>query len=310
MQNNCFTQRANVNHIYMKAMAGKNLRHVSFNGFTLIELLVVIAIIAILAAMLLPALAAAKARGQVAGCLNNVKQLVIGSNIYSADYSDWLPPVQLPSNTPGGTPHQFNQVAAEHYGRYIYTDPGQQALLKVPNTVTAPYSFQNLGFLYPAKYVGNGGVYFCPAYNAKPNSPMGAQEYSPLLTTDAASATYGSGAGDVRSSYCWNLWADLTANNIRLYQKASDFKQIKCLINEFSIFTGPPATVNPDTLAHDRYRQLVVAYTDFSVKAIKVTPQMMSDSVVASLSSNLGWGTSYTTTPSLGALLTDIEAQH
>jgi prepilin-type N-terminal cleavage/methylation domain-containing protein/prepilin-type processing-associated H-X9-DG protein len=115
-------------------------------GFTLIELVVVIAIIAILAALLLPALAKAKAKAQQITCVSNGKQLSLSFQLYSQDFTDLYPPNPDDGTT---TPGYIWCSGNAGIGGADEFDPD---LMRDPNrTLIAPY-------------IGNSvGIFHCPA---------------------------------------------------------------------------------------------------------------------------------------------------
>ena len=88
----------------------------SKRAFTLLELLVVIAIIGILAALLLPALVRAKAQAKRTVCINNTRQINLGTLIYAHDFADVLPLLPQPDPYPNNEAFFFKELMKRYVG--------------------------------------------------------------------------------------------------------------------------------------------------------------------------------------------------
>ena len=165
----------------------------------------VIAIIAILAAMLLPALSKAKAKGQGAVCISNMKQLDLAWMLYAGDYSEAVAP-----NAAGGGQGVAGGGKPAWVAGWLNATASTSDNTNTDLLVGAAYlPYGSIG-----GYTKSPGIYHCPGDKSADVA------YGPRVRSSSMNSFIGP-AGPAGS-----LGMNQLTSGYECYLKTSDFKKL------------------------------------------------------------------------------------
>lgn len=136
-------------------VSGHDYDRVMARAFTLIELLIVVAILALLLAVLLPALGQARAAGQAAICLSNLRQAFLACRTYADEHRGYGPAIGEPY---GELPNWG--LVVQRFAHEDGTTPAE--LFRVKSVLVCPAAQRIYGGLMTRTYAmnatGHGGA--------------------------------------------------------------------------------------------------------------------------------------------------------
>jgi hypothetical protein len=171
----------------------------------------------------------------------------------------------------------LNKIDLSNYIRWILTGAnaglsGQHIPLDYTAFKAQGFSCENMGYLYPAKLVGDGRLFFCPSF--PDSSVIGLNQYNaggniswakPLINTSA----------DIRGGYTYNPVIDTnnttygtTQYGLRLFQKSNHIRSRSFFMLDYI----DSQMNNAGYFAHQKSKGWNGVYTDGAVSWCKPDP--------------------------------------